>query len=120
MRKIILDKNFFVFRDADGILGFTIKSYEGQPQNPRFLFDGGSQAFLLRRPGQVILLDALTDEFISVLEKAQKVRFWETPEDSSEIVEQYEVSVTKIEKIVLSEEQIVSEDDLLDPLPHSA
>ena len=120
MRKIIQDKNYFVFRDSDGILGFSIKTYDGQPHNSRFLFDGGSQIFLLRRPGQILLLDSLTDEFVAVLEKAQKVRFLETKEDSSEIIQQYEVPVTKIERVMLSEEQIVSEDDQFDPLPHSA
>ena len=118
MRKIIQEKNYFVFRDSDGVLGFTIKSFEGKQQNPRFLFDECGQAFLLRHPGQVIFLDALAKDFISVLLNAQRVRFLETPEDSSEIVRQYEVPVTKIENVPLSQEQIVSSDDVF--LPHSA
>lgn len=118
MRKIIQDKNYFVFRDSDGILGFTIKSYEGDQVNPRFLFDGGRQVFLLRRPGQVIFLDSLADEFVTVLMKAQRVRFLETPEDSSEIIRQYEVPVTKIESVFLSKEQLVSEEEAF--WPHSA
>ena len=118
MRKIIQDKNYFVFRDADGILGFTIKSYEGEPSNPRFLFDGSQQVFLLRRPGQIIFLDFLANEFVSVLMKAQRVRLLETPEDSSEIVRQYEVPVTKIESVLLSKEQLVPEEETF--WPHSA
>ena len=118
MRKIIQDKSYFVFRDSDGILGFTIKAYEGTQINPRFLFDGGRQVFLLRQPGQIILLDGLADEFVSVLTHAKKVRFLETPEDSSEIVRQYEVDVTQIESVSLSQDQIVPEDENF--LPHSA
>lgn len=121
MRKIIQDKNYFVFRDSDGVLGFTIKLYEGVPLNPRFLYDEKGQIFLLRRPGQLILLDDLFEGFASVLDKSRKVRFLETPEDSSEIVQQYEVPVTKIENVVLSQEQIVSEENALaEALPHSA
>ncbi len=107
MRKIIQEKLYFVFRDSDGILGFTIRSYEGEPLNPRFLFDGDKQVFLLRRPGQVILIDSLGEDFITFLSMSRKVRFLETPEDSSEIVRQYDVPVTKIENILLSKTQII-------------
>ena len=108
MRKVIKDNNYFVFRDSDGVLGFSIKVYEGRQHNPRFLYDENGQAFLLRRPGQLILLDSFAAGFVPVLEKSQKVRFLETPEDSSEIVQQYEVPIIKIENVVLSREQIVS------------
>ena len=46
MRKIIQEKLYFVFRDSDGALAFTIRSYDGEPENPRFLFDGDRQAFV--------------------------------------------------------------------------
>lgn len=111
MRKIIQEKLYFAFRDSDGILSFTLRSYEGEPVNPRFLFDGEKHAFLLRRPGQVILLDSLADEFMTLLLTLQKVRFLETPEDSSEIVRQYDIAVTKIESISLSETQMVPSDE---------
>ena len=118
MRKIIKDKNYFVFRDSDGVLGFTIKAYDGRQTNPRFLFDGQNHGFLIRRSKQIILLDALTSEFTSVLTKTQKVRFLETPEDSSQIIRQYEVPVTKIDDISLLRDHILSEDEA--SLPHSA
>ena len=118
MRKIIKDKNYFVFRDSDGILGFTIKAYEGRQTNPRFLFDGRNRGFLIRRSKQIILLDALASEFASVLAKTQKVRFLETPEDSSQIIRQYEVPVAKIDGISLLRDHVLSEDEA--PLPHSA
>ena len=109
MRKIIQNESFFSFHDTDGVPSVTMRCYEGEPAAPRFLFDGGKQAFLLRRAGQVILLDGLSDEFVSVLEKVSKVRFLETPEDSSEIVRQYEVNITRIENVPLSQEQIIPE-----------
>lgn len=121
MRKIIQEKLYFVFRDSDGILGFTIRCYEGEPVNPRFLFDGDKQVFLLHRPGQVISLASLGEEFVAFLLTSQKVRFLETPEDSSEIVRQYDIPVTKIESILLSETQIVpSEEPFFAELLHSA
>lgn len=57
MRKIIQEKLYFVFRDSDGILGFTIRCYEGEPVNPRFLFDGDKQVFLLHGKAFDILLE---------------------------------------------------------------
>lgn len=118
MRKIIKDKNYFVFRDSDGILGFTIQAYDGGQNNPRFLFDGGNRGFLIRRSEQIILLDKLASEFASALAKTEKVRFLETPEDSSQIIRQYEVPVTKIDSISLLGDYIVSKQET--PLPHSA
>lgn len=118
MRKVIRDKNYFVFRDSDGILGFTIKMYEDSPLNPRFLLDENGLFFLLRRPKQIILLDAAADGFLPVLMKSKRVRFLETPEDSSQIVRQYEVPVIKIESVSLTHDQIVPED--AGTLSHSA
>ena len=121
MRKIIQEKNYLVFRDLDGVLSFSIRAYEDCPLNPRFLFDGDKQVFLLRRPGQVILLDGLTDEFVTSLARTSRIRFLETPEDSSEIIRQYEITVTKIENVPLDPVQMVNADeDLSDYLPHSA
>lgn len=107
MREITQETLYFVFRDTDGMLGFSLKEYDGEPQNPRFLFDGKSQAFLIRHPGQIISLDALAEECLPLLSKAEKVRFLETPEDSSNIVRQYDIMVTKIESIpqVFTEEE---------------
>ena len=121
MRKIIQDKLYFVFCDSDGIIGFTIKAYEGEPVNPRFLFDDDFHVFLLRRPGQVILLDSVAEELVSLLLTARKVRFLETPEDSSKIVRQYDVTVTKVQNISLSSTQIVpSEEPFFTELLYSA
>lgn len=118
MRKVFRDKNYFVFRDSDGVLGFSIKAFDGRQTNPRFLYDGEGRGFLIRRAKQVILLDMLAAEFSSVLEKTPKVRFLETPEDSSQIIRQYEVPVVRIENVSLLRDRIVSEDEPL--LPHSA
>ncbi len=121
MRKIIQDRLYFVFRDSDGILGFTIRCYDGEPVNPCFLYDGDQQVFLLRRPGQIISLASLGEEFFSFLRTLQKVRFLETPEDSSEIIRQYDVPVVKIDSVQLSGSQIiVSEECLFSELPCSA
>ena len=101
MRKITTETLYFVFQDSDGVLSFSLKEYEGEPQDPRFLYDGEKQLFLLRRPGQFISLDSLADEFLPLLERSARVRFVETPEDSSEIVRQYDILVTKIETLAL-------------------
>lgn len=118
MRTVFRDKNYFVFRDSDGVLGFSIKAFDGRQINPRFLYDGEGRGFLIRRAKQVILLDRLAAEFSSVLEKTPRVRFLETPEDSSQIIRQYEVPVVRIESVSLLRDHVVSEEEPL--LPHSA
>ena len=101
MRKITLDSMYFVFQDSDGILSFSIREYDDEPKDPRFLYDGEKQIFLLRRPGQIIALDTPAEEFLPLLARSPRVRFVETPEDSSEIVRQYDILVTKIDQVML-------------------
>lgn len=101
MRKITLETLCFVFQDADGILSFSLNEYDGDPNNPRFMYDGDRRLLLLRQPGQLIALDSIAEEFLPLLRRSEKVRFVETPEDSSKIVRQYDISVTKIEEGVL-------------------
>lgn len=97
MRKMAVETLCFVFQDADGILSFSLNEYEGAPNNPRFMYDGDRRLLLLRQPGQLIALDSIAEEFLPLLQRSEKVRFVETPEDSSNIVRQYDISVTKIE-----------------------
>ena len=97
MRTLAGEALCFVFQDTDGILSFSMNEYEGTPNNPRFLYDGENQLLLLRRPGQLIPLHSVADEFLPLLRRSEKVRFFETPEDSSNIIRQYDISVTKIE-----------------------
>lgn len=97
MRKMAVETLCFVFQDADGILSFSLNEYEGAPNNPRFVYDGDRRLLLLRQPGQLIALDSIAEEFLPLLQRSEKVRFVETPEDSSKIVRQYDISVTKIE-----------------------
>lgn len=65
----------FVFQDADGILSFSLNEHEGAPNNPRFLFDGDKRLLLLRRPGQLISLDSIAEEFLPLLRRSEKVPF---------------------------------------------
>lgn len=111
MKKVIQEKLYFAFRDADGVPAFTIKTYDGEPVNPRFLVNADNHVFLLRRPEQVIMLDNLGAEFYPVLTHASKVRFVETPEDSSEIVRQYDIPVTLCETASPVGKMIVPADD---------
>ncbi len=97
MRKMAVETLCFVFQDADGILSFLLNEYEGAPNNPRFMYDGDRRLLLLRQPGQLIALDSIAEEFLPLLQRSEKVRFVEAPEDSSKIVRQYDISVTKIE-----------------------
>ena len=74
------------------------------------MYDGDRRLLLLRQPGQLIALDSIAEEFLPLLRRSEKVRFVETPEDSSKIVRQYDISVTKIEGDVLPPPDIENTD----------
>ena len=107
MRNIIQDKLYFSFRDTDGMLSFSLNAYDGDPQNPRFLLDENGKAFLIRRVGQVIALADMQEDLCPVLQKADRIRILENPEDSSEILRQYNVPVTLIDAV--SENHMLTE-----------
>ena len=107
MRNIIQDKLYFSFRDTDGMLSFSMNAYDGDPQNPRFLLDENGKAFLIRRVGQVIALADMQEDLCPVLQKANRIRILENPEDSSEILRQYNVPVTLIDAV--SENHLLTE-----------
>ena len=107
MRNIIQDKLYFSFRDTDGMLSFSMNAYDGDPQNPRFLLDENGKAFLIRRVGQVIALADMQEDLCPVLQKANRVRILENPEDSSEMLRQYNVPVTLIDAV--SENHLLTE-----------
>lgn len=110
MRQIVQEKLYFTFRDTDGVLSFSLNAYEGEPENPRFLFDGKSQVFFMRRAGQVISLADLQEEVESDLKEVSRVRILETPEDSSEILRQYDVQIVLIEPIVVSNHHLTEKE----------
>ena len=87
---------YFTFLDGDGTLGISVKEYDGEPVSPCFLFDEKyHKTALLRRPDQMIVLENVDDDFYKLLQHATKVRFVETPEDSSKIVRSYEANIDK-------------------------
>lgn len=93
MRSVKCEKFYFVFHDTDGRLSFTLPAYDGEPDHSRFVFDGTNRAFFMRREEQIVALPDLQTEIVDLLGFVKRVRMAETPEDSSEIVRQYDVPV---------------------------
>ena len=86
-----LDMLYMAFQDADGMMGFSIAETEGKPEKPSFTVDEKHKSLsLTRRPGQVIKLTRLDELVLLTIAKAHKIRFLETPAESSNIVRRYE------------------------------
>lgn len=96
MNTTAVDNMFMFFQDGDGTLSVSLKAYDGEPETPSFFLDElHKQTALLRRPNQMIYLDDMDEHFFDMLKGASKVRFCETPEDSSQIVRSYDVALTR-------------------------
>lgn len=99
MRSVKNEKFYFAFHDTDGSLSFTLPARDGEPSHSRFIFDGTNRAFFMRREGQIVALPDLQTEIVDMLSGVAKVRMAETPEDSSEIVRQYDVPVVVVSPV---------------------
>ena len=85
------EMSYMVFQDADGMMGFSIAETDGEPEKPFFTVDEKHKTLCLtRRPGQVIKLSRLDDHFLMSIMRSHRIRFLETPAESSNILRRYE------------------------------
>ncbi len=84
---ILSDQNIPVFILNDGM---------SEPKNPIILYDGGQHATLFRSDDDVVLIDYIPKEIVSVLQNIDWVVVMEKNHDQNDIIRDYKVYLKKI------------------------
>lgn len=80
-----------ILQNAAGEIMILIKQRHGGPENPRFVYDGGSKALLYRSRESAVILDAIAAEARSPIKIVDEVLVVELVGD--EVAREYMVPV---------------------------
>jgi hypothetical protein len=69
---IVIENSYEILQNTDSELLFCIRDREGEPEDPVILYSGGTNALLLRRPDQFILLDEINPDVRKPLTKVKE------------------------------------------------
>ena len=99
MNKKIEIENFYdILQNKDGDIMFSVLEREGEPDNPKLVYDGGEHALLHRNGGHVVILDYINPNVRPSLTKTKEVLIAEHPKkDKNKFVREY-VAVVKMVK----------------------
>lgn len=91
MTETVTEDVYDVLENDDGDLLFVLSARGSDPDRPYLVYAGGSQAWLIRTPGQTVYLPELHPDALEPLAKAQEVTVAELYDD--DIVRGYKVPV---------------------------
>ena len=106
------EKQFIASIEADGSIAILIKEKKGEPSNPKILYDGKDHALLVRNTESAVVLDYLNDELKPLLVSGVQVDVVEMKlPDLENVVRSYTAPVTRMAKLPIHPEDIVSVDE---------
>ncbi|GHV47241.1 hypothetical protein FACS1894204_10400 [Synergistales bacterium] len=109
---IVQEKAYQAFlHDEFGVM-FIIMKKDGEPDQPRMLYDGGEHALLYRDKDSKSLLDYLNEDVRDTLSEIDKVAFVEFEVDEEALARAYEVSVEHVDSIPLPKDLMFSMEDM--------
>lgn len=86
-----------ILQNAAGEILIIIKYHQGGPENPRFVYDGGSSALLYRSRESAIMLDNINDKARMPLKSVNELLIIEVEDD--DVAREYKVPVRHIQSL---------------------
>ncbi len=103
------EKQFIASIEEDGSIAIIIKEKNGEPSNPKILYDGKDHALLVRNAESAVVLDYLNDELKPLLVSGVQVDVVEMKlPDLEDVVRSYTATVTRMAKLPLHPEDVIS------------
>ena len=93
-----------ILQNGAGDILISIRAREGEPEDPRLVYDGGKHALLYRSNGFSITLDFIHPEARVPLSKVESVLIVEF--DNENVVREYDVPLRMVKKIPISPENL--------------
>lgn len=89
--------SYFFTLSPEKKLFLTCWELEGEPSQPRFLYNGGDHGLLYRsEQTEPLIVDYVPQRFLTFLNQAKEIVITELNQKTEEIVRRYHVSVTKV------------------------
>ena len=86
-----------ILQNAAGEILIIIKYHQGGPENPRFVYDGGSSALLYRSRESAIMLDNINEKARMPLKSVSELLIVEIEDD--DVAREYKVPVRHIQNL---------------------
>ena len=86
-----------ILQNAAGEILIIIKYHQGGPENPRFVYDGGSSALLYRSRESAIMLDNINEKARAPLKSVDEVLIAEI--DGDEVAREYKVPLRIVKSL---------------------
>ena len=103
--KLEQEQEYDIMKDDKDHLIIAIKEREGEPSQPKILYDGGPHALLYRNPELTIVLDYIHPGVREMFSEAKEVTLIENNFKKEE-VRSYAVPIRCVPKIPLSDNSI--------------
>ena len=103
IRKLIMASNneqegrYDILQNAAGEILIIINYHPGGPENPRFVYDGGSSALLYRSRESAIMLDNINEKARTPLKSVDELLIVEIEDD--DVAREYKVPVRHIQSL---------------------
>ena len=99
-KKIEIENSYDILQNKTGDIMFSVLEREGEPDNPKLVYDGGDHALLHRNGGHVVILDYINPNIRPSLTKTKEVLIAEHPKgDKNNFVREYTAVVKIVERL---------------------
>jgi len=99
-KKIEIENFYDILQNKDGDFMFSVLEREGEPDNPKLVYDGGDHALLHRNGGHVVILDYINPDVRQPLTKTKEVLIAEhSKKDKKNFVREYVAAVKVVKRL---------------------
>jgi hypothetical protein len=99
-KKIEIENSYDILQNKDGDFMFSVLEREGEPDNPKLVYDGGDHALLHRNGGHVVILDYINPDVRQPLTKTKEVLIGEhSKKDKKNYVREYVAAVKIVKRL---------------------
>jgi lysine biosynthesis protein LysW len=97
---IDIENEYDVLNNKDGDIMFSVLERDGEPDNPRLVYDGGEHALLIRNGAHTVILDYINKDVRPMLAQTAEVLIGEHPKrDEKKFVRDYKAAVKIVKNL---------------------
>jgi len=109
-KKIEFENSYDILQNKTGDIMFSVLEREGEPDNPKLVYNGGEHALLHRNGDHVVILDYINSDVRQPLKKTKEVLVAEHPKgEEKNFVREYTAAVKIVKRLPEEYDLLLSE-----------